>query len=194
MNKRTLVVATNNTHKLEEINAMLSDHFEIKGMSEMGFTEEIVEDADSFAGNALIKARTIAAKLKCDCIADDSGLVVAALGGEPGIYSARYAGEPKDDVKNLEKVLTNLKDQKDRSAYFITALAYVHQGLEYVFEGRVCGEIISETKGLKGFGYDPIFVPDGFDKSFAEMLPDQKNALSHRARAIEKFIEFINAD
>ncbi len=194
MNKQTLVVATNNSHKLEEIKAMLAEFFEVKGMAEVGFADDIVEDADSFAGNALIKARTIASKMNCDCIADDSGLVVSALGGEPGIYSARYAGEPKSDTRNLELVLEKLGDAADRSAYFITALAYVHGGLEYVFEGRVYGSIIPESKGGKGFGYDPVFIPEGFDRTFAEMSPDEKNALSHRSRAIEKFLEFIKAN
>jgi len=193
MNKTLLVVATNNAHKLQEIRAMLGAHFQIKGMAEMGFSEDIIEDADTFAGNALIKARTIAAKLNCDCIADDSGLVVEALNGEPGVFSARYAGEPKSDLRNLQLVLEKLGSETNRKAYFITALAYVHQGLDYVFDGRVSGTILKETKGVKGFGYDPIFIPDGFDRSFAEMSPEEKNVLSHRARAIEKFLEFVKA-
>lgn len=194
MSKKILVVATNNNHKLGELKTMLADFFEVKGMAEMGFHDDIVEDADTFSGNALIKARTIARKLSCSCIADDSGLEVDALNGEPGIYSARYAGEPKSDTRNLEKVLEKLGDEPNRKAKFTAVIAYVHNGLEYVFEGNVEGSILAETKGEKGFGYDPIFIPKGFDKTFAQMTADEKNALSHRARAVEKFLEFVKAD
>lgn len=193
-NKTTLIVATNNAHKLEEIKQMLSDHFEVKGMAEAGFNEDIPEDADTFAGNALVKARTIASKTGSFCIADDSGLEVMALDRRPGVYSARYAGEPKDDLRNMNKVLEELSGNSNRSARFVTALAYVKEGLEYVFEDEVKGNLLEQGRGSNGFGYDPIFIPEGFESTFAEMTSSQKNALSHRARAIEKFLEFIEAE
>ncbi len=195
MNKLSLlVVATNNAHKLEELKAMLAEHFEVKGMAEVGFTDDIPEDAETFAGNALIKARTISSKMNCSCIADDSGLQVDALNGEPGVYSARYAGEPKSDKRNLDKVLEGIKDADNRRARFVTSLAYIHNSLEYVFQGEVKGHLITVERGTNGFGYDPIFVPEGFTETFAEMSSDKKNALSHRARAIDKFLEFIKAE
>ncbi len=194
IDKPLLVVATNNAHKLEELKVMLADHFTVKGMAEVGFDKDIPEDADTFAGNALIKASTIARELNCTCIADDSGLEVDALNGAPGVYSARYAGEPKSDERNLQKVLTDIDGNNNRNARFVTALAYIHKGLEYVFEGEVKGTLLTEKRGSNGFGYDPIFVPNGFKESFAEISADKKNALSHRARAIEKFVAFISAE
>ncbi|MES2627906.1 MAG: RdgB/HAM1 family non-canonical purine NTP pyrophosphatase [Bacteroidota bacterium] len=189
-----LVVATNNTHKLDELRDMLAAHFEVKGMTEVGFTDDIPEDADTFAGNALIKARTIAGKLDCACLADDSGLSCDALNGAPGVYSARYAGEPKDDRANLLKLLNDLEHSADKTARFVTSLAFIRNGLEYVFDGEVQGQIIADPRGTHGFGYDPVFVPDGHAETFAEMTSGQKNALSHRARAIEKFLVFIEAE
>lgn len=192
--RKLLVLATNNKHKLDELKALLSDHFSVVGMAEVGFDTEIPEDADSFRGNALIKARAIASKLKCACLADDSGLEVLALNAAPGVYSARYAGEPKDDEKNLQKILFEMQGKQVRNARFVTALAFINNGLEYLFEGEVKGEIIFQKRGAHGFGYDPIFVPDGHTETFAEMSPIKKNALSHRARAVEKFMEFVNAE
>ncbi len=193
-NKPTLVVATNNAHKLEELKALLASFFTVKGMAEVGFVDDIAEDADTFAGNALIKARTISTALNCRCLADDSGLEVEALHGEPGVYSARYAGEPKDDQKNLEKVVENLAGNSNRNARFVTVVAYINNGLEYVFEGTVDGTLLEAGRGSHGFGYDPIFVPNGYNRTFAEMLSEEKNALSHRARAVEKFVAFIAAE
>lgn len=194
MSKRQLVVATNNKHKLEELKAMLADHFEVKGMAEMGFDQDIPEDADTFAGNSLIKARTIANALNCECIADDSGLEVEALGGKPGVYSARYAGEPKSDERNLQKVLDEIEASDNRNARFVTTIAYIKNNLEYVFEGEVKGTLIKEKRGSNGFGYDPIFVPNGHQETFAEISAEAKNALSHRADAIRKFVEFLDSE
>ena len=184
--KKRLVVASNNKHKIEEIKFILADRFELVSMEEIGFTDDIVEDADTFIDNAFIKARTIHQKFQCNCFADDSGLMIKALNNEPGVYSARYAGEPVDHQKNIDKVLQKMQNIENRKAKFVTVIALILDGKEYHFEGEVVGNIRRERSGTKGFGYDPIFEPEGYDITFAEMTEEQKNAISHRARALAK--------
>lgn len=179
--KKKLFVATHNSHKVSEIAAVLSD-FEILADDPAG----VEENAPDFAGNALIKVRAIAARHRGDwCLADDSGLEVAALGGAPGVRSARYAGEPTNDAANNALLLKNLADVTDRRANFTCALALVApDGTEHVVEGKCFGTVAERPSGAAGFGYDPLFVPDGFEKSFAALSADEKNAISHRGRAL----------
>ncbi len=182
--KKRLVVASNNKHKIEEIKSILGNRYDLLSMSEIGFNDDIVEDADSFEGNALLKARTIAYKFHCNCLADDSGLMVEALNNEPGVYSARYAGEPTNHDLNIEKVLRKLEGIENRNAKFTSVIALIIDGTEYLFEGEIKGSIRIERAGQKGFGYDPIFEPEGYNITFAEMDEAEKNAISHRARAL----------
>ena len=182
--KQTLVVASNNNHKIEEIKSILANRFELLSMEEIGFTEEIIENGTTFIENAFIKARTIHQKYNCNCFADDSGLVIEALNNEPGVYSARYAGEPVNHDKNIDKVLEKMQGITNRTAKFVTVIALILNGEEFYFEGEVMGTITTERSGEKGFGYDPIFKPNGFNVTFAEMNEKQKNAISHRARAL----------
>lgn len=184
--KKRLVVASNNKHKIEEIKFILADRFDLVSMEEIGFTDDIIEDADTFIDNAFIKARTIHQIFNCNCFADDSGLMIEALNNEPGVYSARYAGEPVDHQKNIDKVLQKMQNIENRSAKFVTVIALILDGKEYHFEGEVLGTIRRERSGNKGFGYDPIFEPIGYNITFAEMSEEQKNAISHRARALAK--------
>lgn len=181
-----LVIASNNAHKIEEIRFVLSDKFQLLSLKEIGFEEDIPETGSTFIENALIKARTIHAKFGLNCFADDSGLEVFALNNEPGVYSARYAGEPVDHEKNIDKLLQNLKGIENRSARFVTVIAMIYEGKEYLFEGEVKGNITLERRGSEGFGYDPIFIPENENRTFAEMSLNEKNKLSHRARALEK--------
>lgn len=184
--KQKLVIASNNKHKIEEIKAIVGDRFDLLSMNDIGFHEDIVEDADTFIGNALIKARTIFNKYQLNCLADDSGLIVESLNNEPGVYSARYAGEPTNHENNINKVLEKLNGIENRKAKFVSVIAVIIDGEEFIFEGEVKGTIRNEKKGSKGFGYDPIFEPEGYHITFAEMLEDEKNAISHRARALAK--------
>lgn len=184
--KQKLVIASNNKHKIEEINAIIGNRFELLSMNEIGFYDDIIEDADTFIGNALKKARTIYNKYHLNCLADDSGLIVESLNNEPGVYSARYAGEPTNHENNINKVLEKLNGIENRKAKFVSVIAVIIDGEEFIFEGEVKGTIRNEKKGSKGFGYDPIFEPEGYHITFAEMLEDEKNAISHRARALAK--------
>ncbi len=184
--KHRIVVASNNKHKIEEIKSILANRYDLLSMEEIGFYDEIVEDADTFVGNALIKARTIHQKFDCNCLADDSGLLIEALNNEPGVYSARYAGEPVNHDQNIEKVLLKMKGIENRKAKFVTVLALILNNEEFIFEGEVHGNIRLERSGSKGFGYDPIFEPLGYTITFAEMEEAEKNAISHRARALAK--------
>lgn len=186
-----LVFATNNRHKLTEIQALLKN-YHIKSLDDLGCTDDIPETAPTLEGNALLKARYIHKKYYIDCFADDTGLEVEALGGKPGVYSARYAGEQKRAEDNIEKVLNELKGNTTRKARFITVIALILKGKEYFFEGVIDGFISEHKKGEKGFGYDPIFVPKGYNKSFAEMSFEEKNACSHRAVAVRKLVEFLH--
>ncbi len=184
--KQKLVIASNNKHKIEEIKAIIGDRFDLLSMNDIGFHEDIVEDADTFIGNALIKARTIYNKFNLNCFADDSGLVIESLNNEPGVYSARYAGEPTNHENNINKVLEKLQGIENRNAKFVSVIALIIDGKEFLFDGEVEGTIRKEKKGSKGFGYDPIFEPKGYQITFAEMSEDEKNAISHRARALAK--------
>ena len=187
-----LVFATNNAHKLEEIREMAGGQYGIVSLKEIGCQEEIPEEQDTLEGNALQKARFVKERYGADCFADDTGLEIAALGGEPGVRSARYAGEGHDSEANMRKVLAKMEGVDDRRARFRTVIALILDGEEHLFEGEVRGEILREKHGAEGFGYDPIFRPEGFAESFAEMSLDAKNAISHRGRATRALIGFLN--
>lgn len=187
-----LVFATNNAHKLSEVRAILGDAYEVLSLSELGVHEDIPETADTLEGNALMKAQYIHDHYGIDCFADDTGLEVEALGGEPGVHSARYAdnGPGHDSEANIDKLLTKLSGIDNRKARFRTIVALILNGETHLFEGEVRGTILNERQGKGGFGYDPIFMPDGFDLSFAQ-LGDEKNVISHRARAIARLTSFL---
>lgn len=187
-----LVFATNNAHKLSEVRAILGDAYEVLSLSELGVHEDIPETADTLEGNALMKAQYIHDHYGIDCFADDTGLEVEALGGEPGVHSARYAdnGPGHDSEANIDKLLTKLSGIDNRKARFRTIVALILNGETHLFEGEVKGTILNERQGKGGFGYDPIFMPDGFDLSFAQ-LGDEKNVISHRARAIARLTSFL---
>ncbi|GHT65099.1 non-canonical purine NTP pyrophosphatase [Bacteroidia bacterium] len=191
MNKK-FVFATNNIHKLEEIRALLGASYPISSPAEIGCTEDIPETADTLEGNALLKAQYIKTHYGYDCFADDTGLEVKALNNAPGVYSARYAGESKDSKANLRKVLRELENQSDRSARFRTVIALILGEKEYLFEGIVEGKLIEEARGNAGFGYDPVFVPEGYTETFAEMGADVKNTISHRAKAVKQLKAFLD--
>ena len=187
---KKLVFATHNAHKLEELRAIIKN-FDIVGLTEIGCHEEIVEDADTLDGNAKIKADFVTNNFHIDCFADDTGLEVDALNGAPGVYSARYAGEGCSYQDNVNKLLEALKGVENRKARFRTVIALNINGEQHFFEGKVEGVITKEQHGEKGFGYDPIFLPDGFDQTFAEMSMEVKNQISHRGRATQKLVEFL---
>ncbi|MBE6274455.1 MAG: non-canonical purine NTP diphosphatase [Bacteroides sp.] len=189
--KKKLVVATNNAHKLEEIAAILGDEMELLSLKDIKCFADIPETADTLEGNARQKAMYIYENYGMDCFADDTGLEVDALNGAPGVYSARYAGDGHDSEANMQKLLHELEGKKNRKAQFRTAICLIQEGKEYLFEGIVKGEIIQEKRGGAGFGYDPIFVPEGYEQTFAELGNDVKNTISHRARAVEKLCLFL---
>ena len=189
--KKKLVVATNNAHKLEEIAAILGDEMELLSLKDIKCFADIPETADTLEGNARQKAMYIYENYGMDCFADDTGLEVDALNGAPGVYSARYAGDGHDSEANMQKLLHELEGKKNRKAQFRTAICLIQEGKEYLFEGIVKGEIIQEKRGGAGFGYDPIFVPEGYEQTFAELGNDVKNTISHRARAVEKLCSFL---
>ena len=187
--KRTLVFATNNKHKLEEVRKILGDTYDIRSLSDVGCNMDIPETGSTFEENALQKAHFVKKFFGFDCFADDSGLEVEALDGAPGVHSARYATEEgHDSDANNEKLLAELEGKNNRKADFKTVIAFVSDNGDHCFEGQVNGQIITEKRGNNGFGYDPLFLPDGFDKTFAEMDSDEKNRISHRGRALEKFV------
>lgn len=186
-----LVFATNNRHKLQEVRAIVGDRVEILSLSDIGCCDDIPETADTLQGNALIKARYISEKYGVDCFADDTGLEVDALDGAPGVYSARYAGEECNSEANMQKLLQNLTGKSERSAQFRTVIALIINGDEKLFNGVVKGRISTEKLGDSGFGYDPIFIPEGFSESFAQMSAEQKNSISHRFRATEKLSNYL---
>ncbi|AYO57447.1 non-canonical purine NTP pyrophosphatase, RdgB/HAM1 family [Chryseobacterium sp. 6424] len=187
---KELLIATHNQHKKEEIQQILGTDFTVKSLTDYDLHEEIIEDGESFHANALIKAQYCYEKTGQPSIGDDSGLVVEALDGRPGIYSARYAGD-HDFAKNMAKVLDELGDTENRTAYFVTVLCLVNQnGVQY-FEGRVYGTLTKDIRGEKGFGYDPIFIADGESVTFAEMKPEDKNRISHRSQALAKLLAFL---
>ena len=186
-----IIFATNNAHKLEEVQQILGDGYELSTPRDCGITEEIPEEQDTLEGNALQKARYIYERTGADCFADDTGLEVEALGGAPGVYSARYAGEHCSFRDNMDKMLAAMDGVVDRRARFRTVIALILGGREYLFEGEVRGVITTEAAGDAGFGYDPIFRPDGYAETFAQMGADEKNAISHRGRAVERLAEFL---
>ena len=186
-----LVFATNNKHKLEEVKAILGNRIEVLSLNDINCHDDIPETADTLEGNALIKARYIYDKFGVDCFADDTGLEVEALGGEPGVYSARYAGEDCNPEANMYKLLQNLTGKNNRNAQFRTVIALIIQGEEKLFNGIVKGTISNEKMGNAGFGYDPIFIPEGFSESFAQMTSDMKNSISHRYRATEELSKYL---
>ena len=187
-----LYLATQNPHKVEELATMLQGRFQVKTVSDLGLQEEIPETGNTLAQNSMQKAQFVAERFQVNCLADDSGLEVQALGGAPGVYSARYAGVPKNDVNNLNLLLSNLGNHPNRKARFVTVLTYHSQGEYFQFEGEILGHITAEAKGNAGFGYDPIFQPEGEDRTFAEMSLQEKNQMAHRARALEKFKVFVD--
>ncbi len=187
-----LVFATNNQHKLEEISRLLDGKYDIVSLNAIGCHEDIPEDHDTLQGNALQKARYIQEHYGYDCFADDTGLEIEALGNRPGVYSARYAGPAKDSIANMQKVLEEMADTDHRQACFRTVIALILNGEEHLFEGRVDGSILRAPQGEAGFGYDPIFQPEGYTVSFAEMDIDEKNRISHRGRATQKLYEFLS--
>ncbi|MDN3204295.1 non-canonical purine NTP diphosphatase [Algoriphagus sediminis] len=183
--------ATNNPKKIEEVKSALGDRFEIVSLKEIGCFEELPETGDTLDQNAFQKARFVHDKFGVDCFADDTGLEVESLNGDPGVYSGRYAGEPRSDQRNIEKLLENLKNQENRRARFRTVIALIIGGKEFSFEGIVDGEILKEETGDGGFGYDPIFKASGKSLSFAEMSLEEKNEISHRGLAVKKLSKFL---
>jgi len=186
-----LVFATNNAHKLSEVRAIAGARFSIISLQELGCFNEIPETGDTLTDNALQKAKYIHDRFHCNCFADDTGLEIEALAGRPGVYSARYAGEHCSSQDNIQKVLHELQDVANRKACFKTVIALILDGKNYFFEGAIEGEIIEDIKGSQGFGYDPIFKPLGYDKTFAEMTEAEKNSISHRALATKKLNDFL---
>lgn len=189
-----LVFATNNAHKLSEIRAILAGQYEVLSLHDIDCFGDIPETAETLEGNALLKAQFVYTNYGYDCFADDTALEVEALGGEPGVYSARYAGEPADSERNIDKLLNRLDGVTDRKARFRTAIALLQGDKLKLFEGICPGEIIAERRGSAGFGYDKVFVPEGFDRSFAEMTDAEKNAISHRGRATALLIDYLKRE
>lgn len=189
---KKIIFATNNSHKLTELHAAVGSNFEILSLQDIGFNQEIPEPYDTLEDNALAKARFLHDKFRENCFADDTGLEIEALNGAPGVLSARFAGEHKNSEDNMNKVLSLLQFEENRKARFRTIIALIFDNKEYLFEGVVNGVIINNRQGNEGFGYDPIFVPDGFETSFAQMPIEAKNNISHRGRATIKLIEFLN--
>lgn len=191
MSKTTICVASNNAHKIEELQQMLGAQFDLKTMAEIGCHDEIEEYGTTFQQNSQIKADYIFQKYALNVIADDSGLEVEYLDNKPGVYSARYAGEPTNHAANIQKLLQELGDATNRNAAFKTVITLILDGNTYFFEGEIKGTITKELKGEGGFGYDPVFVPEGFEKTFAELGSEIKNSVSHRGRAIAKMLDFL---
>lgn len=193
--KKKLVFATNNAHKLDEIRAILGDRVEILSLKDIHCEADIPETADTLEGNAALKAEYIYKNYGLDCFADDTGLEVEVLGGAPGVYSARYAGgEGHDSEANMKKLLVELEGKTNRKAQFRTAICLIEDGTEHLFEGVVKGEIIEKKRGCSGFGYDPVFVPEGYTETFAEMGNEEKNKISHRARATQKLCDYLKCE
>jgi XTP/dITP diphosphohydrolase len=188
-----LVFATHNKNKSFEINKMLEGQYEVLTLSDIGCTEDIPETGLTLEENALIKARYVYSNYKKNCFADDSGLEIDALDNEPGVFSARYAGDEKNDEANMQKVLSELAGKPSRDAQFRTVIALILDGKEFLFEGAIRGTIATEKKGTKGFGYDPVFIPEQQTRTFAEMEPEEKNTISHRALAVKKLTDFLKS-
>ena len=186
-----LCFATNNPNKLAEIQDLLGDQYELVGLKDIGCEEELAEDQQTLEGNSLQKAQYVYDQYGINCFADDTGLEISALHDEPGVYSARYAGEQRDDADNMALVMQRLEAKTDRSAQFRTVITLIIEGESLQFEGIAKGNIIKEQRGVKGFGYDPIFVPKGCQETFAEMSRAQKNSMSHRGLAVNKLIDHL---
>ena len=188
---RTLVFATNNPHKLREIREIMPDHITILSLADIHCEGDIPETADTLEGNALIKAHYVYDRYGFDCFADDTGLEVEALNGGPGVHTARYAGESQDPDANMKKMIAEMQENTNRHARFRTVIALIEKGVEHLFTGIVDGEIATEPRGEQGFGYDPIFIPEQTGLTFAQMGEEGKNQISHRARAVEKLLDFL---
>ena len=187
-----LVFATNNAHKLEEVRTILHNQLQIKTLSDINFNTELPETTGTITGNAIQKAQTLFNETGFACFADDTGLEISALDGNPGVDTAHYAGPERDSIKNMNRVLSEMDGVEERSARFITVIAFVNKDGVQTFEGEVKGKIAQAISGLGGFGYDPIFIPEGFDQTFAELPQSIKNEISHRARATALFANWIN--
>ena len=190
--KKKFVFATNNAHKLEEVTAILGDKIELLSMKDIHCHADIPETADTLEGNALLKARYIFENYQLDCFADDTGLEVEALNGAPGVYSARYAGDAHNSEANMKKLLQDMEGIENRKAQFRTVFALIINGKEHLFEGIVKGEITKHRHGTSGFGYDPVFIPEGYTQTYAEMGNELKNKISHRALATNKLCNFLS--
>ncbi|WP_343618539.1 non-canonical purine NTP diphosphatase [Flavobacterium sp.] len=188
-----LVFASNNKNKIKEIQSILNGTIQLLSLEDIGCHEDIPETADTIEGNAILKANYVTERYGYDCFADDTGLEVRALNGQPGVYSARYAGEQKNADDNMNKLLEALKDQENRSAQFKTVIALNLNGEQHLFTGLVQGNITLDKTGNHGFGYDPIFQPEGYHETFAELSAEIKNKISHRAKATDQLIDFLNA-
>lgn len=188
---RELIFATNNTHKLQEIRAILGVNFIVRSLAEIGCFADIPETGNTLQANAEIKVRYVAERYQCDCFADDTGLEVDCLDGAPGVFSARYAGGDCDSEKNIDKLLLVMKEKNNRIAQFRTVIALVENNRLLFFEGVIRGKIAFKRSGEGGFGYDSVFVPDGYDKTFAELPPEIKNSISHRAVATKKLVAYL---
>ncbi|GAA4433144.1 non-canonical purine NTP diphosphatase [Pontibacter saemangeumensis] len=190
---KRLCFATNNRHKAAEVSQMLEGKFELLTLQDIGCHEELAEDQETLEGNSRQKAEYVWQHYNVSCFADDTGLEVEALGGAPGVYSARYAGPQRSDSDNIRLLLQNLAPHQNRKARFRTSITLILDGRQHQFEGTVEGTISDAWKGDKGFGYDPVFVPDGYDRTFAEMSSEEKNAISHRGRAVRQLVGFLKA-
>lgn len=188
---RKLVFSTNNEHKLEEVKAILEPYYQILSLKDIGDDTDIPETGETLEDNALIKANYLWDTYHTNCFADDTGLEVEALNNAPGVYSARYAGEQKSSTDNVAKLLKELEGKENRNAQFRTVIALIIDGKKYVFEGKIKGIITTSVRGNSGFGYDPVFQPEGYDKTFAELTLADKNEISHRARAVEQLALFL---
>ncbi|MFN0729155.1 non-canonical purine NTP diphosphatase [Polaribacter gochangensis] len=186
-----IVFATNNLNKLAEVQKMLPDSIELLSLSDINCFDEIEETETTLEGNAKLKANYITEKFGYNCFADDTGLEVESLNGEPGVFSARYAGSENSSKKNMQKLLSELENKSNRKAQFRTAIALNLNNEQFLFEGICKGEILTEKQGEKGFGYDPVFKPNGFNNSFAEMTSEEKNSISHRGNAVQKLVRFL---
>ena len=191
---KSIVFATHNRHKVEEVNQILNGHYLILSLADLSFEEDVPETQNTLEGNALQKMKYVHDRLKTDCFAEDTGLEVDALNGAPGVFTARYAGASRDPGANMDKVLQELGESDQRGAQFRTVVALWLDGQAHVFEGIVRGTIARQRMGEGGFGYDPVFIPDGYDTSFAQMDADAKNAISHRGIAIRKMVAFLTED
>jgi len=186
-----LIFATHNQHKLQEIKLLLPKSIDLVSLADVNFKDDIAETANTLKDNALLKARYIYKKFNLNCFADDSGLEVEALNGAPGVYSARYAGLQKNDADNNQKLLLELKDKAKRNACFKTVIALIVDGKEYTFDGIIEGKILAEMQGKQGFGYDPLFKPNGYKQTFAQMNTEEKSKISHRGLAVNKLVDFL---